>query len=100
MNDPASRGNYRVKMHADQGSLFPGTAGVTIAFDYWAGASADACAVVEPAVKLCDAQGPTTVLRKRATGCRNGTEVLLYRLAGGAHEWPLRPMNVPGAPTQ
>ncbi len=77
-------------------------------FDYWTGASADRCEHISPQSPLCegvglgDAQGhvtpgtPTSLVTKVATGCRNRTEVKLYRLLGGGDDWNQNPLNVPG----
>lgn len=94
------------------GAVFP-SFGVTEAssdqdFDYWTGPSADQCAHVSPIGPICesvgvgDAQGnvtpgvPSPLVAKYASGCGNRTQVKLFRLLGGADEWNLSPMNVPG----
>jgi polyhydroxybutyrate depolymerase len=95
------------------GAVFP-TFNVTEAssdqdFDYWTGTSADGCEHIAPAGPLCESVGvgdaqahvtpgtPSSLVTKKATRCRRGTEVKFYRLLGGGDEWNQRPMNIPGA---
>lgn len=78
-------------------------------FNYWTGPAANRCALTVPSEPLCksvgvaDAKGVVTpgqttrVVNKEALACRGNTEVKHYRLLGGADEWNLRPMNVPGS---
>jgi polyhydroxybutyrate depolymerase len=65
-------------------------------FDYWSRTS-NACATLNVSSGLCTGFSgtPTSVTTKIAMGCHGGTEVRLYRLAGGTHSWYQLPMNVP-----
>jgi polyhydroxybutyrate depolymerase len=65
-------------------------------FNYWAGASANACTSFDTTQPICDAQGNPVAIEKRASGCAGGTEVQYYRLEGGIHLWYTVPMNVLG----
>lgn len=66
-------------------------------FNYWAGSSANSCSSLDTTSPLCDAQGNiTAVVEKDATGCSANTEVKIYKLIGGDHEWYSVPMNVSG----
>lgn len=68
-------------------------------FDYWSGPSANACATFSPSTPLCDDHGAiTSVTSKVATSCKNGAEVRLYRIGGGAHAWWPTPLNDPNSP--
>jgi polyhydroxybutyrate depolymerase len=89
-------------LHGDQDPTVPCCSLPPVAsqeqtFNYWMGASADACTTVDTTLPICDSQGnPTAVEEKDATGCRANTEVKYYRLEGGVHLWYTVPMNVPG----
>jgi polyhydroxybutyrate depolymerase len=89
-------------IHGDQDPTVPCCSSPPVAsqedtFDYWAGSSADACTSVDTNQPICDGQGnETSLLEKKATGCRGNTEVRFYRLKGGVHLWYTAPMNVPG----
>jgi poly(3-hydroxybutyrate) depolymerase len=94
------------------GAVFP-TFGIVEAsadqdFDYWTGAAANECSDIEPAAPLClsvgvgDAQAnvtpgmPSSLVMKKASRCKQHTEVRLYRLLGGQDKWNLNPLNIPG----
>jgi len=66
-------------------------------FNYWTAAAANNCSSFDTAMPLCDAQGNiTAVVEKDAAFCRVNTEVRLFRLMGGQHNWYNAPMNVSG----
>ena len=89
-------------LHGDQDPVVPCCSAPPVAsqqetFSYWSGASANACTTFDTSQPICDGQGnPTSVVEKRATGCRGGTEVQYYRIEGGVHQWYTIPMNVVG----
>jgi len=66
-------------------------------FNYWSGSSANSCSSFDTSSALCDAQGNiTAAVEKDATSCKGNTEVKIYKLIGGVHEWYSNPMNVSG----
>jgi polyhydroxybutyrate depolymerase len=66
-------------------------------FDYWAGAQGDGCASVSTTESLCkDSETPNALPSKRATGCRDGSEVQFYMLFGGRHGWYQGALTDPG----
>ena len=89
-------------LHGDQDPVVPCCSAPPVAsqeetFNFWSGASADACTSVDTTQPICDGQGnATSVIEKRASGCHGGTEVRYYRLEGGVHQWYTIPMNVAG----
>jgi polyhydroxybutyrate depolymerase len=88
-------------LHGDQDPVVPCCSAPPVAsqeetFNYWTGASADACTTVDTPQPICDSQGNPVAIEKDATGCRGNTEVKYYRLEGGVHLWYTVPMNVSG----
>jgi polyhydroxybutyrate depolymerase len=88
-------------LHGDQDPTVPCCSLPPVAsqeqtFNYWIGASANACSTVDTSQPICDSAGNPVALEKDATGCRSNTEVKYYRLEGGVHLWYTGPMNVPG----
>lgn len=76
-------------------------------FSYWTGPAANRCTRIDTTVPFCSSVGtvgpqgttfgqPTSVVAKEARGCEDHVEVKVYRLIGGADQWNLGPMNVPG----
>ena len=92
--------------HGDQDSAIPycgSTSSTSLAssqdqtYNYWIGNLADSCTTLSTTSPLCDTQGNVSaVTEKDATGCRNNTEVIFYKLSGGTHTWYNTPMNVSG----
>jgi polyhydroxybutyrate depolymerase len=67
------------------------------AFDFFAGARGNDCAVVSTTQPICDGpETPSSLPEKRASSCRAGTEVQFYMLFGGRHGWYQGPLNVAG----
>ena len=65
-------------------------------FNYWSGRLVDHCQRLSPNASLCDSSGNITpLLTKSATDCADGTEVRLYRIKAGAHDWWASTMNDP-----
>lgn len=95
-------------LHGDQDAKVPYCGGISTTghanfssqeetFNYWTAAAANNCSTLDTALPLCDAQSNiTAVVEKDATSCRAGTEVRLFRLVGGQHNWYNSTMNVPG----
>jgi len=94
-------------LHGDQDAKVPYCGGISTAghanfssqdetFNFWTAAAANSCSVLDTALPLCDAQGnATAVVEKDATSCLANTEVRLFRLIRGQHNWYNSPMNVP-----
>src|SRR5215467_190180 len=94
-------------LHGDQDAKIPYCGGISTTghanfssqeetFNYWTAAAANNCSSFDTATPLCDAQGNiSAVVEKDATSCRGSTEVRLFRLVGGQHNWYNSPMNVP-----
>src|SRR5215469_1081054 len=94
-------------LHGDQDAKVPYCGGTSTTghanfssqeetFNYWIAATANNCSSFDTATPLCDAQGNiSAVVEKDATSCRGSTEVRLFRLVGGQHNWYNSPMNVP-----
>ena len=92
-------------LHGDQDAKVPYCGGTSTTghanfcsqdetFNYWT--AANNCSSFDTAMPLCDAQGNISVIvEKDATSCRGGTEVKLFRLVGGQHNWYNSSMNVP-----
>jgi polyhydroxybutyrate depolymerase len=100
---PAAAGPVSVLiLHGDEDPTVPCCSAPPVAsqeetFNYWSGASANACTTVDTTQPICDSQGnPTSVVEKRASGCNGGAVVQYYRLEGGVHLWYTTPMNVAG----
>ena len=88
-------------LHGDQDPVVPCCSAPPVAsqeetFNYWTGASADACTTVDTPQPICDSQGSPVAIEKDATSCRDNTEVKYYRLEGGVHLWYTVPMNIAG----
>jgi polyhydroxybutyrate depolymerase len=95
-------------LHGDQDAKVPYCGGISTTghanfssqeetFNYWTAAAANNCSSFDTALPLCDAQGNiTAIVEKDATSCRTNTEVKLFRLTGGQHNWYNSSMNVPG----
>lgn len=72
------------------------TASQDQSFNFWS--KANGCSNVLPPKPLCVAgQVNDSVAKKRATTCRLGTEVEIYRIVHGQHVWYDRLNNLPGA---
>lgn len=89
-------------IHGDNDDMIPCCGLRTVAtlddsFDYWAGPRGNGCAVVSTTQPMCDAvETPSNIGEKRASQCREGTEVQFYKLFGGRHGRYQGALNVAG----
>ncbi len=101
VHSPAS-GVSVLMLHGDADDVVPccefrGAATIDDSFAFWAGGRGDACSAVSTTAPICEApETPSALPSKRATSCRDGSEVQFYMLFGGRHGWYQGSLTTPG----